>query len=251
MFLLSLEAVVQRGNKMFQVYLTKAAQDSMSREDLYLLTQTMRISNSLKLFVLVAEDIKNKGPKDVVNNKKYLEMLFYQAANLYEVLVVLKADMIPRYKSKITDANTLTSLHEWDNRLESKEEAVEILKTIRNKHTFHVAYDPYYVWNYISDKPAAKDILIGVGETIQGSGWFFTSDVDILFSHINDHFLHKEPTSTDVYTRVKQIIDETSLALTKLISALLNELLRDRIRIIGDKQVASRKYGEEVIQEGT
>src|SRR5271169_4992807 len=103
---------------MFEIYLTKAAQDAMSRDDMYLLTQTMRIFNGLRLFVLIADDIKRRGPDDVVNEKKYIELLFNHAASLNEVLVALKEDLFPRYRSVLKSKSILDGLAKWEEKID-------------------------------------------------------------------------------------------------------------------------------------
>ena len=75
---------------MFEIYLTKDAQNAMTREEAYVLTQSMRIFNSIRMFILIAEDIKKLGLDDNVSNKKYTELLLYQAANLYFRRMIIK-----------------------------------------------------------------------------------------------------------------------------------------------------------------
>jgi len=227
---------------MFEIYLTKAAQDAMSRDEMYVLTQTMRIFNGLRLFVLIADDIKRRGPEDVVNEKKYIELLFNHAASLNEVLVALKEDLFPRYRSVLKNETVLNELKKWEDRIDSKDETVKVLTTIRNKHSFHVAHDPFYPWKYITEGPATADKLIGVGETMQGSGWVFTWDTDLILAFFRDYALERTDDIVHDYIRVKNIIDEASVELYKLFQAIVDEMLRNKIYGKGDKNKASRDY---------
>ena len=227
---------------MFEIYLTKAAQSAMSRDDMYLLTQTMRIFNGLRLFVLIADDIKRRGPEDVVNEKKYIELLFNHAASLNEVLAALKEDLFSRYRAVLKNKTVLDGLKKWEERIDNKHETVKVLTTIRNKHSFHVAHDPFYPWKYITEGPATADKLIGVGETTQGTGWVFTWDTDLILAFIRDHALQQTDDILEDYVRVKKIIDEASVELYKLFLAIVDEMLRNRIYAKGDKEEATRDY---------
>ncbi len=227
---------------MFEIYLTKSAQDAMSKDYIYLLMQTMRIFNALKLFVLIAEDIKNRGPDDIINDKKYIELLLYHAGNLNEVLVTLKKDLLPRYRQIITKKSTLTGLDKWEQCIKNNDETNRVLTTIRNKHSFHIAHDPYYPWKYITDDPATSDKLVGVGETMQGSGWFFTWDTDIILAFLRDHALMQKTDTVQDYMRIKKIIDDASVDLYKLFEAIVDEMIRSKIYIKGNKTEASIDY---------
>ena len=227
---------------MFQIYLTKSAQDAMSRDETYLLSQTMRIFNTVRLFITVADDIRRRGPDDIVNQKKYMDLLFYHAANLSEVLTTLKEDLFPRYKSAPLDAESLEGLSRWEQRIKDNDETVRVLATIRNKHSFHIGHDPYYGWKYITDAPAEADKLIAVGETMQGLGWFFTWDNDIILAFLRDHAFTEQGKLEDGYMKVKKIIDEASVDLYKLFLRIVSTMLRSKIKIVGDKEEAKRDY---------
>jgi hypothetical protein len=228
---------------MFKIYLTKTAQDQMTRDDLYLLTQTMRISNSLKVFVLVADDIRKYGPDDIVNQKKFVELLLYHAANLHEILDVLKKDLFPRYQVAIKESSLLAGLRDWEERIKAKDETIRVLEDIRNKHAFHVPHDEHYVWHTITDSPAKEDVVIGVGETIEGRGHFFTWDVDMLFAYLREHALVTGLSQEQSYDRVKNIIDNASQDLYKLFNNIIQYMLKNRILMVGDKSEAKREYG--------
>jgi hypothetical protein len=230
---------------MFEIYLTKTAQDAMSRDDIYLLTQTMRIFNGLRLFILIADDIQRRGPDDVLNQKKYIELLLNHAANLNEVLSALEEDLFPRYRHALTNQAVLDGLTRWENRIKRKDETVRVLTSIRNKHAFHVAHDPFYPWKYLTEGPAAADKLIGVGETIQGSGWLFTWDTDLILAFLRDHALEHTGDLVQDYMKVKKIIDNASVDLYTLFQSIVDELLRNKIYMKGDKAEASRDYRED------
>ena len=227
---------------MFQIYLTKAAQDSMSRDETYLLVQTMRIFNGLRLFILIAEDTRRKGPDDVVNHKKYIELLFNHASNLNEVLVALQEDLFARYRQVMTRKDVIDGLQRWEDRINRRDETVKVLAAIRNKHSFHVAHDPYYPWKYITEGPASGDRLIGIGETMQGEGWVFSLDTDLIFAFLRDHALESPGDAAQDYGKVIKIIDEASVNLYKLFEAIVSEMLRNRVYMKGNKAEAKREY---------
>jgi len=237
---------------MYEIYLTRKALDEMSRDYLYLLLQTMRIFNCLKVFVLIGDDIKRYGPHDLVNEKKLLELLFYHASNLNEILAALTEDLLPRYRAEINDSTILVGLSKWEKKIKKNDETVRVLSTIRNKHSFHVAYDPFYLWKYIKDQPATSDMLIGVGETMQGSGWFFTKDNENIIAFLADHALDSKTGNIEDYFRIRKIIDETSVDLYHLFETIVTEMLHDKIYNKGNKEQASRDYREDLVDhEGT
>ena len=228
---------------MFKTFLTKDALDKMTRDEVYLLFQTLRINNSLKVFILIADDVRKTGPNDIVNSKKFIELLLYHAASLHEVLEVLRLDLFERYKSALTDRNLLDGLRRWEERIKAKDETTRVLLTIRNKHAFHVASDQSYVWSNITDEPATQDVIIGVGETMQGSGFFFTWDVDWLFQFLGRHVLVGNLSEEESYLHVTKIVDAANVDLYRLFQGITRALLMDRIKSIGDKEEASREYG--------
>ncbi len=228
---------------MFEIYLTKDAQNAMTREEAYVLTQSMRIFNSIRMFILIAEDIKKLGLDDNVSNKKYTELLMYQAANLNEVLVTLREDLIERYRAMLKDENILNTLDSWEKRIKSNDQSLRVLEAVRNKYAFHVPYDAFYVWNYITDDPVKEDKLIGIGETIQGSGWFFTWDFELIMSYLKDHVLEKDIELKDVYPKTKDIIDQISIELYRLFNAILQDILRNKIYCKGEKRTGAEQEG--------
>jgi len=224
---------------MFMIYLTQSAQNSVNKEYLYLLTQTMKILNAVRLFVLVADDIRRRGPDDIVNHKKFMELILYQGANLYEILNVLKEDLLPRYQKELRDPNILSLLESLARGFKDKDETTKVLEAIRNKHAFHVPYDPYYVWNVLTDDEATEDKLIGAGEDIRGSGWFFTWDTDILFDYLQKHAIDKSITADSSYVRSKHLIDQKSKEIYSAFNAAMQFMLRGKIIMRGDKRAAT------------
>lgn len=232
---------------MYKIFLTKEAQDRLTGPDLYLLIQTLRISNSIKMFVLIADDISKKGPDDFVNTQKFMELLLYHAGNLHEILIALRDDLFPRYRATISEPKILADLLRWEDQIRAKGEAVKMLEIIRNKHAFHVPIDPYFVWHTINEGPANDDVAIGLGETMQGSGFFFTYDVDMLFDYLRKHVLQGSITDLgESYSRVKGIIDDVSSDLYKMFLGITECLLRGKIRMEGNKEEARREYGKPV-----
>ena len=235
---------------MFEIYITKDAQNAMTRDDVYLVTQTMRIFNGLRLFSIIADDIRRRGPDDILNQKKYIELHLSPAANLNEVLVALEEDLFPRYKTVIKNQAILAQLTKWEERIKQKDETTRVLAAIRNKHAFHVAHDRYYPWNYITEAPATDDKVIAVGETMQGAGWLFTWDIDLIFEYLRDHALEQKGDPLTVAMRVKKIINGASVDLWNLFEKIVAELLLDRCYITGNKEEAERDYRKDPQNSG-
>ena len=221
---------------MFEIYLRKEAQDAMDRDYMYLLTQTTRISNAVRIFLIIANDINALGVHTLLNQIKYLDLLFYQAANLHEILMVLKKDLFPRYKKLLPNEGIIAELRGWIERIEHKDETIKILETIRNKHSYHLAHDSNYLWQYITDGPAEKDKVIGIGETTQNLGWLFTWDGDILLAYLHDHALEKGTPPEESFDRIKDLIDQASIDLHNLFHRIIDIMLKDKIYMKGERR---------------
>ena len=158
------------------------------------------------------------------------------------MLVALKEDLFPGIGQCLRTKLSWMDSKNREERIDNKHETVKVLTTIRNKHSFHVAHDPFYPWKYITEGPATADKLIGVGRTTQGTGWVFTWDTDLILAFIRDHALQQTDDILEDYVRVKKIIDEASVELYKLFLAIVDEMLRNRIYAKGDKEEATRDY---------
>ncbi len=198
----------------------------MTKEELYVIIQTTRIVNAIKLFYTIALDVLNKGLEDEVSAKKYMELLFHQAANLYEILEILKRDLINKYPKYLRNNETIISMQDLVKKLKHHDPNIEVLKAIRNKHSFHIGHDPTYIWNYIKEGPADRDSRIAGGKSIKEAEFFYTMDIEPLYAYIKDNILKS---TKDIYADVKQIIDEYTSKLLNLFNDVCMELLKGRI----------------------
>lgn len=223
---------------MIEIYIRQDSLSAMSREELYVVIQTTRIVNAIKLFYTIAIDIHKGEMANDLDAKKYLELLFHQAANLYEILYVLDKDLMRRYSKCLNNSDTISELKELVHQLRTKDYRVEVLKAIRSKHSFHIGYDPTYIWSYIKEGPADKDSRIAAGRSIREIDFFYTMDIEPLFTFIKDRII---PHTVDVYREAKDIIDSYTTILLKLFDRVTAELLEGKIYGVGEKHGSNVK----------
>lgn len=168
---------------MIDVYLKQNALSSMSKEELYVIIQTTRIVNAIKLFYTIAIDVSANGLEDEVAAKKYMELLFHQAANLFEVIQILKKDLLIRYPKYLNTVKTLHDLEDLVYELDHHNQDIEVLRAIRNKHGFHIGHDPTYIRHYIKEGPAYRDLRIGGGKSLREIDFFYTIDIEHLYKY--------------------------------------------------------------------
>jgi hypothetical protein len=166
---------------MFEIVLPHEINNSLSRDEHYLIAQTMRMINQVKMFYVAAEDIRKLAPDNGITYKKYDDLMLQHAANLYEIIRCLYDEeygksLYQRYKEALKDKETLKELEALKGTLESDGKEIRVLKDIRNKHAAHIATDGFYVWQSISDTPMNRDLRVGIGEARTEGGWFFMLD---------------------------------------------------------------------------
>jgi len=211
---------------MFEIVFPKEKSD-VPRDDLYLIFQTMRMTNLVKMLFYAALDIQQYAPKSMITARKTEELFLAHGANLYEVLHRMQdaeygKSLHDRYKDKLRDRQTLSVLDGLMDLVKSDDRSIRVLEAIRNKHSAHIATDNFYIWNNISEKPNDRDIPVGVGESNKHGDWFFTLDSGLLFAHIGTTILRD---SKNVRHDVITIIKEYSVRLIDLFVRIGKELL--------------------------
>ena len=213
--------------------LRKESANQLNEEQTYLIAQSIRAANKIKIFYLVAIDIKGKEIQNEVQAKKYLELLLVQAAQIWEVLIAFREELCDKMKPFLkpdtwNDLNDLVSILRSTNIGDYR-----ILKDIRNKHSFHLATDDDYIYSIINDEPMKEDLEIGLGETTRTSDYFYSLDHRILFSYLMKKYnLAEGP----LHGKINELINTTSIKLLEIINKIIEDQLRDHIYMVGEKK---------------
>ena len=215
--------------KVFKIYMYRNKLNACSRNELYLIMQTTRVINNSKQLYLAAKDLYPLINGDEIKAKRYVEVLYHQASAIYEVLYVLDKDLLKKYNGQISD-----SLYEKLNDIVSRyrkksDKRIEVLKDIRNKHGYHIAYDNDYIWKYITDKPSRYDLKIGIGNSTIEQDLIYTMDNDLFVTYIMDKYSMSE---IEVNDYIKKCIKEYADIIIDLFRDILEELLKDKIYLL-------------------
>jgi len=203
--------------------------NSCSKIELYLIMQTTRVINNSKQLYLAAKDLYPLINGDEIRAKRYVEVLYHQASALYEVFYILDKDLLRRFKGQISD-NLYAKMNDIVVKYRKKNDRrIEVLRDIRNKHGYHIAYDNDYIWKYITDKPSRWDLKIGIGNSTIEQDLIYTMDNDLFITYMMDKYSMSD---TEVYDYIKKCITEYADIIIDLFRDVLEELLKDKVYTI-------------------
>jgi hypothetical protein len=205
----------------------------MSKKELYVIVQTTKIWNKLRFFLILMSDIRKQGLESEFQAKKFMELVFNQAAAIYEVIEVLEKDLLHKYKAYIAEKQYL-ELHQIVKDWKSKKvEDLEIIKDIRNKHSSHIAHDENYIHQLITDDPALFDLKIASGESSLENRYFYTLDASFLIGYLMKTYKKEE---LEMYIKVKDCITDYTKLLYGAFDKIMDTLLRDKVYVNGKNE---------------
>jgi len=216
---------------MYEIVLPKEVNNSLSRDFHYLMLQTMRITNQVKIFHVLLFDVIAHLPKTTVTLKKVGELLFQHAANLYEVMRTVfdptaRPSLYDRYIREIKNPKTLEELRHLRELYKPENKAIRVLEAIRIKYSAHIPTDSFYAWQSISDSPAEADMRVGVADSEREADWYFTVDLGQIVTHIQKNILHSADHTDDA---IRAIISQYSAFLLILFGDIGVELFSDKL----------------------
>jgi len=213
---------------MKKIYIFRSQLNRMNKESLYLVFQCTRVINSIKTFNKLLKEKEHGRNKNDLNGKEFIEILLFNASSIWEVLDLLNKDLAKRMKGTISD--------ELQKRVDKiilliksgKDESINILKDIRNKHSFHIAYDKNYALSFFKDGPSRWDMKIGMLASTREEDIVYTIEDEILMSYLMREF---NKTENEVFDLIIESISKYVQELLNLFNSILFELVDSKIYI--------------------
>jgi hypothetical protein len=211
---------------MYNIFWKKKNLNEASTEKVYLIVQTTCIMNSVKQVYLASFELLQNIDDNELKANRYREVYYHHASTLFEVFYLLDKDLLKKYKRYI-DKNLLQDIESIVNKYKSRKDIqIELLRDIRNKHAYHIAYDDNYFNNFIKDGANIKDYKIGICESKQEKDIIYTIDMDLFMTYLISKY---QKTEVELYDLMDKAIKDYTNIIIKLFTKILAELVKNEI----------------------
>jgi len=163
------------------------------------------------------------------NKKEFLEYVFYHCSIIWEIMDLIYKNLYKRLIGEI-DENILAEVKTLYNEIKSgKINEIIILKEIRNKHSFHIAFDPQYADSFFTDELARYDLPIGLVGSNFEKDMFFNFEDRILIAYLERKF-KMEP--EEIFDLMMSSLEKYSHCIHELFKKIFKDITKNSIYMI-------------------
>ncbi|GAB6091103.1 hypothetical protein [Spirochaeta dissipatitropha] len=203
------------------------ADDYSKRNDLEknCIIQLMRISNELKInWILLTDRYPQFSPDSENEAIIFFQLLFMQAATLWEVKQLLKSDLLTKLNQTDFDKAPIQKLKTWADDFD-KHNLKQAIKAIRNQHVNHIGYEKKYIEKTLDKFCKDEDISVGYGASKKNRDFLYTVGINVLFHNL----LGDNAKNDEKKTEFINSLYDFELHFTRSLDSILNTLLKDGV----------------------
>jgi hypothetical protein len=219
---------IEQGIIMYGMYVYRDRVSAISKEELYLIFQTTRALNSLKVFNKLLKEKFEHRNDDNIKTKEFTELMLFHASMIWEIMYLVFNSLGESYRGYIKETNQ-NYIDELIEQIRSKrDDNIEILREIRNKHSFHIADDIRYAIPFFTDGKARWDYKIGICRSSTEEDLFYSIEDTILMGYLAKRFSKNE---IEVFDLLQDSVTKYTKELYDLFNSILYDFLNDKVYV--------------------